>query len=272
LEVAECLKNVSSKYRDKIVSFCEPLETFLGINCFAYIKITNDDRFHIITSHLDWIEYYFERDLHTKQPHIVPLENSNSGLCLARNINDCGFKEIMNAGKSKFNVNCCLSLMNKTDDAINMAFFDVNSSDELHDTLLLNELPIIKKFLARFVSENQDIMDAFDHNSIDMGQLFPNGRPQASREVMRICSQRRQLLENLGIKVSCQLSMRESELLREIGKGFSATQISKALHLSRRTVEHAIERLKDKLDCSSKLELTHKAQDLELFGHLVGQQ
>ena len=71
----------------------------------------------------------------------------------------------------------------------------------------------------------------------------------------------KKFLKNLGIEVSC--SVREIEVMKLLLEGYSASQIGKEIFLSRRTIEHHLERIKDKLGCTSRAELIQKARELE---------
>lgn len=55
---------------------------------------------------------------------------------------------------------------------------------------------------------------------------------------------------------------REAQVIGNLLRGNTAASTAKNLCLSRKTVEHYIEKLKDKLDCQNKVELINKAFDL----------
>ena len=57
-------------------------------------------------------------------------------------------------------------------------------------------------------------------------------------------------------------SNRETEVLQQLVRGKSAKQIADCLYISKRTVEHHIENMKIKAQCSSKYEL------IELYGDI----
>lgn len=62
-----------------------------------------------------------------------------------------------------------------------------------------------------------------------------------------------------GRYVDYQLSIRESECLFYLLRGFTAKGIAKMLTLSPKTIEYYIEQLKIKLKCNNKVELIEKA-------------
>ena len=60
----------------------------------------------------------------------------------------------------------------------------------------------------------------------------------------------------------CKFTVREIECIRHFLMGKTAREIANELHLSVRTIEHRLEKLKDKLDCNSKSELFCRLQKL----------
>jgi DNA-binding NarL/FixJ family response regulator len=62
--------------------------------------------------------------------------------------------------------------------------------------------------------------------------------------------------------VNCYLSQRELEVLQHLVKGKSAKIIAEILQISKRTVEHHIENIKQKTGCSTKYELIYKYASL----------
>lgn len=58
-------------------------------------------------------------------------------------------------------------------------------------------------------------------------------------------------------------------VVKQLIKGFFASKIADQLYLSPRTVEHHLERIKDKYDCMTKAELIQKVQKLDSYGYLT---
>ncbi len=79
---------------------------------------------------------------------------------------------------------------------------------------------------------------------------------------------RENFLEKLGLDIPKSLTQKELNVLKHLVSGKSASKIADQLLISSRTVEHLLERIKDKLDCSNKAELIQKIHNLDSFGYL----
>ncbi len=66
------------------------------------------------------------------------------------------------------------------------------------------------------------------------------------------------LSSNIGVSSDPKLAKREQECVYHLVRGLTAKQIAKELHLSPRTVEFYLERVKNKFNCQSKSELVFK--------------
>jgi DNA-binding NarL/FixJ family response regulator len=79
---------------------------------------------------------------------------------------------------------------------------------------------------------------------------------------------KQQLLQKMGIAPGDPLTHGESRVLKLMLKGYTANTISTKIYRSPRTVEHCIERLKEKLLCDKKSDLIQKGKELEVIGCL----
>lgn len=68
--------------------------------------------------------------------------------------------------------------------------------------------------------------------------------------------------DTLLIETGVRITKRQNECLYYLVKGMTMKQIAAALKLSPRTIEHYIENLKIKFDCSSRIDLIAKALQL----------
>lgn len=262
----EMLKGISEKHHKRINKYCNPLETHLGINHLCIYRETNDGQFSVLTSQPDWMRYYFANHLYLKQPHFCHPETFKECVALSKHIPDENYQELLQEASSKYNINFSLMLMNKTKLGKSIVFLDVNSKDKLHDTLLVNELPFIRRFIANFMEDHKDLFLLMNESQEHLSKLVKCKTKTASTPVMKSISSRHLLFNKFGLDLNYAFTLRETELLREYVKGYSATQIAQRLHLSKRTIEHSIERIKNKLCCQSKAELFQKAREFELFG------
>ena len=171
---------------------------------------------------------------------------------------------MLDTGRDKFNVNHCFQLMDKTSNGVEAFGFSSNSSNPLQVALLLNELSLLRLFIKKFREENRSLFSCLEDNQVNLAELLGSVFYDEPVPVMPQLTKRRALFKQFGIEYS--LTPREKEIIVPLLKGYSASQIGKQIFLSKRTVEHHVERMKEKLGCNSKAELIQKSRELEAYG------
>lgn len=167
--------------------------------------------------------------------------------------------------KSSFNLG--LRLVNRTHNAVEEFGFHSSLADEKQHRCLLNHLSELRLFAQWFLEQNAHSLAFLRENALNLSNLigadFYRNRIQDANPVHVT---RRKLLKELGIGADFQPTETELDTIRLMMRGLTADQISKQVFRSRRTIEHRIERLKAKMQVSSRSELIQKAQVLFL-GH-----
>ena len=137
-----------------------------------------------------------------------------------------------------------------------------NSPDNV---LMLDDIPLFKFFAKKFKEENRFLLDKAKENSINLHELLGENFLETCSFTIPKNFYQREILKNIQALTS-SLTRREVEVIQQILLGYSAGQTGKILCLSKRTVEHRIERIKIKLNCFSKAELIQKTKELEQIG------
>ena len=137
--------------------------------------------------------------------------------------------------------------------------------------MLLCELPLLKLFTQKFREDNQLLFSAIDDYPIDLTRVIGPDfyKNRFSGILPNRSAQRQAVLKKMGVDFERRLTSREIEILKLLLLGYSAGKVATQIHLSKRTVEHHIERIKDSLGCDSKAELIQKGIELERIGCLV---
>lgn len=265
----EMLLKVSGRHQNKINKFCQPLLTHFGINSFSYHKLMNTGGYYLIGNHVEGYHYYFSEKLHLIQPHFRHPQNFQSCVSLSRNIPDETYQQGLQKAHEKFGVHFGVVLINKITDGMEFIDLGVNSSSVMHEVLILNELPLIRKFIQKFIEENQFLFKLLEDNQVNLQEIIGLKFQKAEIALTASLPRRKQFLATLGIKMPESLSKRDDAVLKHLLEGNSASQIAKKLHLSCRTIEHYMERLKEKLICYSKADLIKKARELEEIGYFL---
>lgn len=263
----ELIVEGTNKFCNRIKKSCAPIENHFGVKQFWYYKITNSGDFVSVTSFPQFNEYFYEAKLYHSTPYINLPSRLKSGVWLRQSSNHPDWHNYLNLAQKKFNNNFGLQIINKLTVGVECWGFGLNSVDCSHHMLLINELPLLKLFIEKFRLENRDILDYIESNAVNIAALLGPGFEQQRISMMPKSFARQEFLTHLGLVSPLKrLTSREISILDLILLGLTAKEIAEQLDLSFRTIEHYIEKMKDKLDCRSKSELIQKAHELKLSG------
>lgn len=248
------------------------LKDSFNLNNFYYYKISASGKFFLFDDNLDVIDsleaqkfifkhrYYCHPRYHQscfriektfENPFLIGLETTKS--CFLQ---------------SEFNL--AIDFIHKTDDFVEGFGFHSPQSDEKQCRFLSNHIAELRLFAKWFLEKNTRANAFLKENSLDLSCLLgPDFYKNRIAEFDPSLQVRQKFLKTLGIVHDFQLSQLELDTLRFILQGYSASQIAKNTHRSKRTIEHRLENIKSKLCVSSKTELIQKTQKLEHSGYLI---
>jgi len=254
----------SSYYHDQIQRFVAPLNDLLGINHFWYYKITSSGHYVYLGSHSSWNEYCFDKSMISnfsclRHPSLIP-----SGINLMQACPVGKYKQVLDAAWDKFQINFNINLTKKIPEGIEAFGFASRFNDPYAEQRLLNELPLLHHFTKMFRTKFSKLFRMIDEHPIDLPSQFGSVFYENSREPV-IPIKRDQFLRKIGLESILTLTPREIDVAKWIANGYPASYIAQQLQLNKRTVENYIVAIKDKLSCSSKVELIQKAQEIVAF-------
>jgi len=230
--------------------------------------MSNSGLYSYFSSNIEWSEYYGLNNFHLTNPFHRHPKYFLDGVFILNNVSNGNFENIMDSAKCNFNMNARLKILNKTSGGLETFIFSSPVKDRMYINMLLNEVGLLRLFIERFRCDNQVVFRAAEESSIDIGKQLGPVFYQNSFPAPGLSSVRRSFLKKMGIEIVQDLSPRESGVLKLLLQGYSAGKIAPQLFLSKRTVEHHVERIKEKLRCESKAELIQKARELERYGCL----
>jgi len=239
-----------------------------GVSEFGYKKQRTSGETISINFHLDWINYYFSEGLYLSDPTITHPDNHQESILFIQDIEDKPTSTLLEQAKLKFGVHYSMVLVYKIPDGVEFYVFGLTSSKLAQKMKLYNEIPLIRAFIRQFKEKFNSYILRLDDQPLDMlklkGSSFlkPNFNPYP-QSVERV-----EFLEQIGIEVPKSLTPKETQIVRLLVKGLSAPKIADHLLISPRTVEHHLERIRDKLNCMTKSELIQKIQQFDLCGSL----
>ena len=259
-------KIVASSHYDAALRFVAPLKDFLGIGHFWFYKISNSGNYSYFGTHMNWNEYCYGNSMHEDFTCLRHPDTQTSGMSLMKNTSDGSFKSVIDTAWQKYKINFSVNLQEKTADGIEAFGFATAHKNDHSDGILLNELDLLRAFTKSFRQQNQKLFGLLEDNQVDLspylGEKFYRGQAEQTSKNSRAL-----FLRQLGVSPHVDLSKREKEILQFMLHGYPVSYVAMQLGLSDRTVESYILSLKNKLNCSVKLELIEKAKELQAFGY-----
>ncbi len=267
----DMIQAVTVKHSDLIKGICTPLCDSLKLSKFWYYKIQDDGSYFGFGNDASWNEYYASERLFLKNPFMrhpkFLKERIKFESVKFTEVEDEGLKTIWR-DRSKFDYGLSLSLIYKTRDGIEEFGFGSPALGERQMVYFLSILPLLRLFIKKFKVENAFLFSKLKDAQINIGKIIGSSFYKNTVSLVLPEETKRDFLQKMEIKIPDPLSSRELDIITLLLEGYLAPQIASQIFLSKRTVEHYIERIKLKLDCSSKTELIQKARELNLLENL----
>lgn len=260
----ELVRAVTSRHCENIKRKYSYFFDTLNLNSFWHYRIDHSGHFSYFGTAREWSEYFAQMKYHLNYPYFRHPKFFRPGISFLKSIEDENFVRILNASRDRHNLCLPVLILNTTDKGIEGFGFTSNSDCPQQMGLLINEIQLLKQFCKVFQLENKSLFTALEDNTINlaeiMGQEFYNESSPVLPQLPKL-----QIIKKLDLRIKPNLTSREIEILKLMLTGLSANQIAIKLYRSKRTIEHHIERAKEKLNCHTKSELIKKIYDLELL-------
>jgi DNA-binding CsgD family transcriptional regulator len=244
----DLIRRYTILHNRKISRICAPLN-ILGISTFAYYTIENDGRFGIVSNYPEQLDFFYSEKLYLKCPYLTHPSFFRSGYALIPLTTD---PDYLQTSQQLHKVSHLFLIMKKMQNKIEGFFF---TTPELHDqkcTHILNQIDLLNKFGLYFKREAKGLIEQI----LSDGYNLHDAKGEAfllRDQCLPLSNTNTPMLQFL--KKTTSLSRQEQECLDLFKQGNSAQAAAAILGLSRRTVEHYFENIKDKLGCNSKWEL-----------------
>lgn len=262
----------SSVLYEKLEKLTKPL-SHLGLNGFFYSILTTDGYCLPVSNRPDVMNEYVFNHLYIFNPFLCNPDNYHHNQMLMTS--DFKFESYHKAQEyidRKYGFSNFLGIYKKRGELTHILWFSTSDSSLPLSTICLNNVALLSHFGDHFLEEWQYSLHKIEPYMINiaanMGPMFFVIDPIFKSKSEK--SKRLKLLQEAGILDESysefdQLTTRELSYLKLIAAGKRAREIANDLELSRRTVEHYIESIKEKLFCSSKPELIEKLQLYQKF-------
>jgi DNA-binding CsgD family transcriptional regulator len=262
-----------TRHSDRVRKLARPLENHLGISYFYHYRIHNSGAFTTLTTNPVADEYWFTEKLFLNDPFVHHPDNYVPGFFFLDSFKRDEYQNDLNSMIGTFKYSPWVSLINKNVGSFDFfAFWGHQISDNNLRKLQLNYLPLLKSFTSYFLKEASPLMRQIEDASLSMLKLVSKDQFYSNLSIEPTIErdQLRAYLTELGmgseVLKADSLSRREKECLRSVTLGHSAKETAYVSQRSVRTIEHCIERLKMKLNCSNKQELFSTGKRLQELG------
>lgn len=254
-----------SLYSQKIRPLTESLFFSFHLSHFSYFSIDDKGYSSCISTNHEWMEFYLDQELFCHNPFLRKPGVVPAGVYFTCSVRDPGYHR---AREKASDFGICDSLVISENLGNKTKGFSFGWNSKLaSEHVLVNELPVLKRFCRFFEEEAGSVIDGVESDPILL-LPFLNSRFDTSEESFGLSEQSRAVLfSQMGVKQP-KLSTREKECLRLCIEGESARSIAHNLSLSRRTVESYLDNIKVKMNCYSKSELIKKSLEYYQLGIL----
>lgn len=258
-------KTISSPYFDSFKRFAAPLKDHFGVNHFWYFQISESGHYSYLGTHAAWSEYCFDELLLRSFPCLRHPSLLKKGISLMKAGSDPDYRRVLDIAWEKFNINFNINLISGTSQKMEAFGFATCHQDPQAEERLLNDLPLLRLFIKLVREKHKKLFHLLNENQVDLSAQLGSCFYRPPQD-LAIPQNRMQFLKRLGLADADRLTPREVDVLRFISQGFPASFIAEQLLLSVRTVENYLVSIKEKLSCTSKVELIQKAQEIISLG------
>lgn len=249
------INSYSIRYNNKIKHICDPLTDLLNIPFFTYYNIDSEGRYCLLSNYPDECEYYYSEKMYLANPYLIHPDLIRSGYVMTTSTPSQDYLETLSKAQRKFQTNNPFLMIQKSGDLIEGFLFATNNNNPNFSHHYLNHLDLLKKFGRYFLQETESFLKRIRDDRYNLHEA--KGDAFLERNPLLPLSNKSPNLENF-LKSISHLSPREQECLELFRQGKSAQSTAAKLGLSRRTVEHYFESIKNKLNCHSKWDLLNR--------------
>lgn len=260
---------------NKIKKFSAPLEQHFGIDEFVYTYISNEGQYFAISNQPEASEFYFHQGLYKSNVLIRHPDNYFDGPLLPGYIPNKKHKNVMGERFGYYG-NTELIIFKKTNKGVHKFLFNTKIHKNPLIGFYFKNLPFFQAFCKQFLKEWQSHHRIIEKYTINISRLIGPDFYQIidldkSNPIQELHSQDT-FLKQIGclqkdFKLFKPFSAQEKICLNLLSEGKTLKKVAEDMHLSYKTVEHYLENIKDKVNCT-KSELLDQIPALKLMGIL----
>jgi DNA-binding CsgD family transcriptional regulator len=258
----EMNENYTGKFKQKIMRTCAPLFQTFGLNFFFHQSVNQNGLYYAICNNPEYMHYYYQQKMQECNPFIMQSEKVNGGVYLLKSVESNlseEFQLTFQIARDRYNVHHSLLIVENDSYDCHQYGFGFAPDSIGSESLILNELPLLKVFIKYFHEEMADALNGLKANPVrirpNKEYLKNNLLPDMQLDHLKRMSLLAKMKVPRNLVSPPKLSKRELDCLKLYLKGKSASEIGDGLGLTKRTVEFYINNVKNKLSCYKKSEL-----------------
>lgn len=247
----------------KAHAFFKPLAQ-LGIIDFQFARSFYDRTQFNLGSNFPWLEDYYHQEFHKIGSFNKHPARYESGIYIW---NDVGDRRLFQFARDHHDIGGGITIAEKQPDGCAFYFIGGTVDDRNITNFLVNNIGLLKKYIAYFQSENRTIIASASQHRVSLS--LPDDPENVASNSDESC-----LLAESQTKIEAflkviqpkhiyltkdnreiMLTKAECRCLSLLLRGKTAEETATALFISKRTVEKHLERVREKLDCHNKLQL-----------------
>lgn len=255
-------KHLSLVPAEQVKTVCEPLKEHLGVKSLVYKSVLDTGNETIITTHPDWVDYYFDQGLY--KLNVLEKEPSNyvKGELLWSNIKT--HNEILTATREGFDIDNGITLIRPFDKGCEFYYFGASADDFKARQLLNNNVDLLDKFTHYFKAQlapalkKANALPLTIHNKFKENDMAVENIPHYQNHAMRTAFLNELYKNGININIKgkdIHLTKREHDIALEFLKGKTMVAIGEDLFISPRTVETHLDNMKLKFSLRKKSDL-----------------
>ena len=235
------MNELSDAICSEVRKICHPVLDKLGITFFDYARMYDDGSCYVLANNSDVMSYLFRNEA----PLFTPVEHRLLKKKIYYLVPDNGpYQKVMQDARQYFNVAHAIDLFQCHRGYVDVCCFASTAHNEAIINYYLNHIDVLENFMAYFRNAASGLIGGLNRSRI----ILPKH--------MRLNFDSRSVFtDQIGVNL---LTGRETDIARLITRGKTANEIALTMRRSRRTIEHHIANIKEKLGVCTKSDLIEK--------------
>lgn len=230
-----------------------PLNNYVGITHFAYIKIFNDGTMLRMANRPEWTKKYFEHSFYN-DIDLYGMKNVPENETRISFLTNSPTTEHYETICRDYNVWNGLIICRRLLDYNDFWFFGTVRDNTEILNYYINNINLFKEFTIYFKNIFSNIIDNHDKSQLIVSKVkkltYTDEQDKKAEKILQ-----KMRLKSYHLKDDIYLSWRERECLLHLSTGKTMKEIARLINLSPRTVEYYINTLKQKTKSNTKSSL-----------------